>query len=104
MTDFPYPPFSELNCAPDYFLLGAQAIAALREAGWLGVSERAVPQQVNRTLLPYVGVLRRNGGYAASYRKDGRSKYGKRCQTAHEAALDRARLLGRDWIEMRGET
>jgi hypothetical protein len=48
MTDFSYPPFDDLNCAPDYLLIGAQAIAALREAGWLNRQERAVPEHVKR--------------------------------------------------------
>jgi hypothetical protein len=88
---------------------GASAMQGLRDAGWL---ERKVlpldkphplPERPRRAYqADYIGVSRRYGGFCGHWAPEpGKYVRGPVRETQQEAAEDRARALGLDYLEVR---
>lgn len=101
VIDSVYPPFSELNIAPDFLLIGASAMRNLRTYGYLGSAPLAHERAPRVATSIYKGVSRHNGGYSASYKIGEKWVRGKSRETELEAARDYAAAMGRTELELR---
>lgn len=118
-----YPHFEELNTTPAFLTLGVSAMRALRTYGWL--QEQKAPPNVpsaclekrkhvkTRTDAPvylstYIGVTKGRERWYGFWQVEGKPKNGPvhplTDQGERWAAKDRARALGRDYLEKRDGT
>ena len=105
MIDHEYPRFEELDIAPDFLLIGANAIHNLHTVTAPLATDRSQKRKhVRHYGSIYAGVRAIQGRWIGCWGTQGHLQGPRRPMTRDgeiAAAWDRAKALGRDWLEMR---